>query len=137
MTLNALERHVALIGFMGAGKTTLAEEVASRLGRRAVDADRLVEGRVQLALGAFFAKHGELEFRVVESAIVRDTLLQATPAVIALGGGAVKTPAVRDALADRALTVLVQVEVDTAWERVRGSDRPLAQDEVEFRKLFE
>ncbi len=136
MTLNALDRHVALIGFMGAGKTTLAREVASRLERAAVDADRLVEGRVQLPLGQFFAKRGELEFRVVEGAIVVETLRNTVPAVISLGGGAVKTASVRTALAGHALTVLVDVEVDTAWERVRGSDRPLAQDEAEFRRLY-
>ena len=137
MAVNALDRHVALIGFMGAGKTTLANEVAARLDRRAVDADRLIEGRVQLSLAAFFAKRGETEFRIAEAAIVRDKLQNGPPSVIALGGGAVKTRGVRTALAEHALTVLVEIEVDTAWERVRGSDRPLAQDEVEFRKLYE
>jgi 3-dehydroquinate synthetase len=136
MALSALGRHVALIGFMGAGKTTLAGEVASRLDRQAVDADRLIEGRVQLSLGAFFAKRGETEFRVAEAALVRDLLNGPTPTVIALGGGAVKTPEVRAALEGRALTVLVEIDVDTAWQRVRGSDRPLAQDEGEFRKLY-
>ena len=46
MALNALERHLALVGFMGAGKTTLAGPVAALLGRKAVDADRALEGRV-------------------------------------------------------------------------------------------
>ncbi len=137
MALNALDRHVALIGFMGAGKTTLAGEVALRLDRCAVDADRLIEGRVQLPLGAFFAKRGELEFRVAEAVIVRDTLQAATPSVVSLGGGAVKTAEVRAALAEHALTVLVEIDVDAAWERVRGSDRPLAQDEGDFRRLYE
>ena len=137
MTLNALERHVALIGFMGAGKTTLADEVAARLDRRALDADRLIEGRAQLSLPAVFAKHGETEFRVAEAAIVREKLQSSPPAVIALGGGAVKTPEVRASLRSRALTVLVEVDVDTAWGRVQGSDRPLAQSEAEFRALYE
>ncbi|HEX7627037.1 MAG TPA: bifunctional shikimate kinase/3-dehydroquinate synthase [Gaiellaceae bacterium] len=137
MALNALGKHVALIGFMGAGKTTLGKDVAARLDRGAVDADRLIEGRVQLPLNTFFAKRGETEFRIAEAAIVRSTLRNDPPAVIALGGGAVKTPEVRTALADHALTVLVEVDVDTAWERVRGSDRPLAQDEAEFRKLYD
>ncbi len=72
MALNALDRHIALIGFMGAGKTTLAGQVAARLDRRKVDADRLIEGRVQLPLGTFFAKRGETEFRIAEAAIVRE-----------------------------------------------------------------
>jgi shikimate kinase / 3-dehydroquinate synthase len=137
MTLNALDRHVALIGFMGAGKTTLAAEVASRLERPQVDADRQIEGRVQLSLGEFFAKRGEVEFRVLEASIVGETLRQTAPSVIALGGGAVKTASVRKALAAHALTVLVEIDVDTAWQRVRGGTRPLAQDEAEFRRLYE
>jgi shikimate kinase / 3-dehydroquinate synthase len=135
--LNALDRHLALIGFMGAGKTTLAEEVAARIGRRAVDADRLLEGRAQISIGAFFAQRGETEFRVAEASLARETFRQSPPAVIALGGGAVKTPEVRATLRDRALTVLVDVDVDTAWARARDTDRPLAQDEDVFRRLFD
>jgi shikimate kinase/3-dehydroquinate synthase len=58
------------------------------------------------------------------------------PLVIGLGGGAVKTPEVREELRT-AFTVLVDVDVETAWERVRGTDRPLARDEAEFRRLYE
>jgi shikimate kinase/3-dehydroquinate synthase len=134
--LNALDRHLALIGFMGAGKTTLAEEVAARIGRRAVDADQLLEGRAQISIGAFFAQRGETEFRVAEASLARETFRQSPPAVVALGGGAVKTPEVQSTLRERALTVLVDVDVDTAWERARETDRPLAQDEDVFRRLY-
>ena len=137
MALNALGRHVALVGFMGAGKTTLAAPVAERLGRRAVDADRALEGRVQISIGSFFARRGETEFRVAEAGLAREILREPVPAVVALGGGAVKTPEVRKALGEHALTVLLDVDADTAWERVRGSDRPLAQDEATFRRLFD
>jgi shikimate kinase/3-dehydroquinate synthase len=137
LVLNARDRHLALIGFMGAGKTTLAEAVAARIGRRAVDADRLIEGRAQISIGAFFAQRGETEFRVAEASLVRETLRQSPPAVVALGGGAVKTPEVQSALRERAFTVLVEVDVDTAWERSKDTDRPNAQDEGRFRKLYE
>ena len=59
------------------------------------------------------------------------------PAVLALGGGAVTIPEVRTALRGSALTVLLDVEVETAWQRTRGGDRPLARDEAEFRSLYE
>ncbi len=137
MALNALDRHLALIGFMGAGKTTLAEEVAARIGRRAVDADRALEGRAQISIGAFFAQRGETEFRVAEAALARETFRQSPPAVVALGGGAVKTPEVRKTLRERAFTVLVEVDVDVAWQRAQGTERPLAQDEDTFRRLFD
>jgi len=137
MALNALGRQLALVGFMGAGKTTLAPLVAERLGRRSVDCDRLLEGRVQLKLGELFAKAGEVEFRVAEAGIVVGALESSPDAVIALGGGALKSPTVRAALRDNALTVLVEVDLDTAWERVEGSDRPLAKDRAQFRALYE
>ena len=137
MALNALDRHLALIGFMGAGKSTLAEEVAERIGRQWLDVDRAVEGRVQLTLTEFFAKRGEVEFRVAEAAQVRSALKEERPSVLALGGGAVKTPEVRAALRERALTILVDVDVDTAWERSRDTGRPLARDEASFRRLYD
>lgn len=137
MALNALDRHLALVGFMGAGKTTLGAQLAVRLDRRYVDADRELEGRVQLSISEFFATRGETEFRVVEATSVRHLLGEQPPAVIALGGGAVKVPSVRTALGARAFTVLLDVDVDTAWTRVRGGDRPLAQDEQQFRRLYE
>jgi 3-dehydroquinate synthetase/shikimate kinase len=137
MALNVLGRHLALVGFMGAGKTTLAPQVAERLGRRAVDCDRMLEGRVQVKLGEFFAKAGEVEFRVAEAALVADALAALPETVIALGGGAIKSPTVRTALSERALTILVDVEVDAAWQRSRGSGRPLAADEKTFRTLYE
>jgi shikimate kinase / 3-dehydroquinate synthase len=135
--LNALDRHLALIGFMGAGKTTLAEAVAARIGRRVVDADRLLEGRAQISIGAFFAQRGETEFRVAEAAIVRETFRQSPLAVVALGGGAIKTPEVQSTLRERAFTVLVEVDVDTAWARSKDTDRPNAKDEGVFRRLYE
>ena len=137
MALNALDRHLALVGFMGAGKTTLAQEVAARIGRRVVDADRLLEGRAQISIGAFFAQRGETEFRVAEASLARETFRQSPPAVVALGGGAVKTPEVQTTLRERALTVFVEIDVDTAWERSRETDRPLAQDEDVFRRLYD
>jgi len=137
MALNALDRHLALIGFMGAGKTTIAPEVAARLGRRSVEADRTVEGRIQLKIGEFFARRGETEFRVVEAALLRDLLDSGEPAVLDLGGGVLKTSTTRAALARRAFTVALAVDADTAWRRVEGTDRPLAADEAEFRRLYD
>jgi shikimate kinase/3-dehydroquinate synthase len=136
MALNALNRHVALIGFMGAGKTTLGRLLAERIDRRLIDVDRAIEGRVKLTLGQFFAQRGETEFRVLEASHVREAANRTPPAVLALGGGAVKSPEARAALERRALAVLVEVDVDTAWARVLGSDRPLAQDEQAVRRLY-
>ena len=78
-----------------------------------------------------------MAFRLRESKHARDALASSTPAVIALGGGAVGTDLIRSALRERALTILVEVDADEAWRRVAGSDRPLGQDEAAFRTLYE
>jgi shikimate kinase/3-dehydroquinate synthase len=131
---SALGRHLALVGFMGAGKSTLGREVATRLGREFVDLDEEIGRRIG-KIDEFFLRHGEAAFRNVE-ATTAEVELARPPAVIALGGGAPTTDAVRELLAS-CFVVHVDVDVDTAWRRVRGGDRPLAQDEATFRRLYD
>jgi shikimate kinase/3-dehydroquinate synthase len=133
--MSAIDRHVALVGFMGAGKTTLGEEVARRTGRRFVDLDALIEETEQRTIPELFAE-GEARFREAEVRAA-GALLSPGPLVVALGGGAVTTEEIRALLRDRAIVVWLDESVDTCWERARGSDRPLAQDEPEFRRLYD
>jgi 3-dehydroquinate synthetase len=132
-----VERHLALIGFMGAGKSTLGAEAAARLGREFVDLDDHVEQLAGRSIAELFARDGEVAFRSIELAAAESVLEQREPRVVALGGGAVTTPELRDLLRRLATTVLVEVDADTSWERVRGSDRPLARDESDFRRLYD
>jgi len=132
---HALNRHLALVGFMGAGKSTLGREVAQRLGRRFIDIDQVIEQK-DGPIPALFEQLGEEGFREIEEAEVGESLFQKEPLVISLGGGAVTVPAIRDALARDAFTVLIDIELGLAWERVRGTARPLAQDEASFRRLY-
>src|SRR5262245_47003537 len=131
---HALGRHLVLMGFMGAGKTTVGAEVAERLGRPFFDVDREVEA-AHGPIEDLFAKEGESAFRELEARFVRDACDRREPSVIAVGGGAVETRGLLEEL--DVLTVLMDVDVDTAWNRVRSSSRPLAQDEGEFRRRFE
>ena len=134
---HALDRHVALIGFMGAGKSKLGAEVAELLGRRLVDLDRELERSVRQTIPELFEQRGEVEFRVLEAHATISALENERPAVLALGGGAVETPRVRRALRKHALTVHLPVEVGSAWGRAHRSDRPLARDEESFRALHQ
>ena len=134
---HALNRHVALIGFMGAGKSTLGAEIAQRLGRRLVDLDREIASSMRQTIPELFEQRGETQFRVLEAEATIEALEHERPAVLALGGGAVETPRIRRALREHALTVWIDVDPVTAWGRVGGSGRPLARDEDSFRALLE
>jgi shikimate kinase/3-dehydroquinate synthase len=132
-----LDKHVALIGFMGAGKSKLGAEVARRIGRAFVDLDREIERVTGRTIPDLFVASGEPAFRVVEAQAATRELRRNEPAVIALGGGAVEIDSTLNELRENAVTVLVDAEVDEAWQRVRGSGRPLAADEGSFRALYD
>jgi shikimate kinase/3-dehydroquinate synthase len=121
---------------MGAGKSTLGREVAQRLQRQFHDLDDEIEQASGKTIAELFDQVGEDGFRELELRQLA-ALDGAEPAVVALGGGAVTTEGVRELLRRRAVSVLVDVDVDTAWARVRETDRPLAQNEASFRSLYE
>jgi shikimate kinase / 3-dehydroquinate synthase len=129
-----LGKHLALVGFMGAGKSTIGEEVARVSGRPFVDLDREIERRHGPVAELF--ERGEGEFRRIEEELAAEAFASPTPAVIALGGGAVLSERTRDLLF-HSFSLWVYIGADDAWERVRGSGRPLARDEAEFRQLFD
>jgi len=119
---------------MGAGKSTLGPEVARRLGREFFDVDQEIE-RAEGPIADIFDERGELSFRELEAAFAAKACNRRDPAVIALGGGAVES---RQLLAELDVFVVhVAVDVDTAWQRVQGSRRPLARDEAEFRRRYD
>jgi shikimate kinase/3-dehydroquinate synthase len=126
-----LSKHVALIGFMGAGKTT----AAARVRRRKVQTDFAVEQLAGTSIPELFAE-GEAAFRDAEVKVVRSLLELDEPHVIDLGGGAVTSPDVRALLKERATVVWLDTDVDTCWRRVEGSDRPLAQSYEAFKRLY-
>jgi shikimate kinase / 3-dehydroquinate synthase len=134
--LNALGRHVALVGFMGAGKSTLGPQLAERLGRRFVSVDQLVEEESGTSIADLFAQRGEAAFRELEERAAVVALGRRVPAVVELGGGALDSGATRAAVAEHAFVLLLETTPDEAWERVGSGSRPLAQDRRAFRVLF-
>ncbi len=119
---------------MGAGKSTIGREVSRLVDRPFIDLDAEIE-RAHGPIPALFER-GESVFRGVEEETLHRVLCEEL-SVIALGGGAVLSASSRARLGARALTALVDVDIDRAWARVRESSRPLAQDEAEFRRLYE
>jgi len=137
----APSRAVILIGFMGAGKSTVAGELARALGVDALDSDELLEARLGHSIAEEFERGGEPSFRAQEEELVCALLAGAKGgSVISLGGGSVLSARVREALEPH-LVVLVDVEPEVAWERVGQSangsrraqgSRPLARDREAF-----
>ncbi len=131
-------RALVFIGFMGAGKSTSAREAASALGREALDTDRLLERRFGHSVAEEFERVGEASFRASEEQLVLEVLANAgAGTAVALGGGSVLSERVQAALRDH-VTVLLDVDLDTAWVRAtRGSvTRPLARDRPTFDRLW-
>jgi shikimate kinase / 3-dehydroquinate synthase len=134
--MSVTDKHLALVGFMGAGKTTLGAEVANRIGRRLVDLDDLVESIAQRSIVELFAE-GESRFRELEARAAEESLTSPTPLVVALGGGALANERTRELLREDAVTVWLDEPLADCWERTRGSDRPLARDQAEFERLYD
>lgn len=125
------ERHltnIALIGFMGVGKTSVGRVVAEHLHFDFVDTDELIHTSTGRTIADIFAKDGEPAFRELEQRVVSE-LAQRTKTVISTGGG---LPAFGDNLArlkQFSLTVCLWASPEKIWERVRHqSHRPLLHD---------
>jgi shikimate kinase/3-dehydroquinate synthase len=129
-------KHIALVGYMGAGKSTLGGELATRIGAPLVDVDAELAERIG-PIPDYFRERGEAEFRAVEEAAVADALRRSGRSVVVLGGGAVTSAATRKLLAGRATTLWLDADLATCWARVRGGDRPLAQDHDDFARRYE
>jgi shikimate kinase len=133
---------VALVGFMGAGKTTVGQELALRLGWRFADLDRLIEARERRTIEQIFRKQGEAEFRRMERSVVREAIgsLKHGPLVLALGGGAFIELGVQQCLQEAQIPVVfLDAPVAELFRRCEqpGVERPLRRDQDRFRKLYE
>ena len=131
--MEALSAFV-LVGFMGAGKSTAARAAAAALGVEPLDSDREVERALGESIESYFDREGEAAFRAREEEVVLELLARPDARVIALGGGALGSERVRDALGGHTV-VHLQIGADEAWRRASGKGRPLARDRGRFDQL--
>jgi shikimate kinase len=133
---------VALIGFMGAGKTTVGQELARRLNWRFADLDQLIESREGRTIPQIFQAEGEAGFRALEHGVLAESL--AVPGsgstVLALGGGAFVVEKVRALLRERQVpAVWLDAPAEELFRRCEQPEvvRPLRRDPEQFTKLYE
>jgi F420-dependent oxidoreductase-like protein len=113
---------IVLVGFMGAGKSTVGSLLAARLGLPFTDSDQVIEERAGRPVRQIFAEDGEPAFRALEHQVIAE-ILDGPARVVALGGGAVEHPGTRDKLAS-AQVVYLQVSYEQAVQRVGGDGAP-------------
>ncbi|MEM5515864.1 shikimate kinase [Henriciella sp. AS95] len=119
------DRTIALVGLMGAGKSTVGKRLADALGRKFFDSDHEIEKAAGLSIADIFTLHGEAEFRRGERRVL-ERLLGDSPHVLATGGGAYLDPDTRNLLREKAVTIWLNADLETLWRRVsRRSHRPL------------
>jgi shikimate kinase len=127
---------IYLVGFMAAGKSTVARVLSSRLGWRAEDVDELIEARERRPVADIFARNGEPYFRAAEREILR-LLLPIRHAVVATGGGTFMDPENRAAMMMDGLSIWLDVPFDALLARLPADGRrPLAADRGQMERLF-
>jgi shikimate kinase len=130
-------RNLTLVGFMGAGKSTVGRLAAEELQFHFVDTDHLIESRVGLSISDIFAQQGEAAFRQYEKEQVAE-LSARVGLVISAGGGLVLDPANMTSLKTHSLVACLWASPEAIWERVRNqSHRPLLQAPDPLAKIRE
>lgn len=128
---------IYLVGFMAAGKTTLAQALSRRLGWRAEDVDAVIEARERRTIAEIFARDGEPYFRSVERQVVL-SLIPLRHAVIATGGGTFVDPENRAAINADGVSVWLDVPLDGLLTRIPADGRrPLANDRLQLAMMYE
>lgn len=135
------DRRIVLVGFMGCGKTTVARELARRIGCDFVDLDTFITETHGRSPAEIIQQDGEPAFRAMETSALNDVLHQNEIRVIALGGGAWTIPANRTLVAQQnCLSVWLDAPFDLCWQRISSetkTTRPLAPHREAAQERFE
>lgn len=120
------DRNIILIGFMGAGKTSIGEQLAYFKSQKLIDTDRMVERKAGMTISEIFERSGEAEFRRLETEVLKELLAQSGGEIISVGGGLPLRVENRQLLKKLGVVIYLKVRPETVLERLEGdSTRPL------------
>lgn len=134
----ALKQHVFLVGFMGAGKTTVSRRLSRMCGLSSIDLDSYIERMSDMPIKDIFAQSGEQGFRQIETQALLDIASKDDPMIVSCGGGILTVPRNIEIMKAAGLIVHLRVDVDEASLRISdASTRPLFQDLEAARERLE
>jgi shikimate kinase len=130
---------IFITGFMGSGKSTVAQALALRLDLEMIDLDREILKHEGRSARQIIEEDGEPAFREIETRVLRDVLQDNTDGVIALGGGAWTLPGNRELVTEAGgISVWLDAPFNLCWQRIVSSDdgRPLAPNKQAARGRY-
>ena len=133
------QRRIVIVGFMAAGKTSVARALARLLGYEMVDLDETVSEQEKRSIRDLITERGEENFRQTETQVLRALLEKNRARIIALGGGTWTVERNRDLIAEHdCVTVWLDAPFDLCWKRIRSEQgtRPLAPDRQATHRLY-
>lgn len=129
--------NIFLIGFMGAGKSTIARTLQRELGFPLVEMDERIVQEQGMSINDIFAQYGEAHFREIESQLVVD-LGKQEPSIVSCGGGVVVRPENTQNMKKSGRIVLLKASPETIFERVKNStDRPILNGHMNVEYIAE
>jgi shikimate kinase len=132
-------KRIVIVGFMGAGKSSVGRELARLLDASLIDLDDSITEREGHTPQELIDEDGEPAFRAAETRALADALDKGAARVIALGGGALTAPATRELIARRnCFMIWLDAPFELCWQRIAGDEtRPFARERESARRLYE
>lgn len=132
-----MNSNIFLIGFMGAGKTTIGRILAKKLNKRFIDSDQEIEDRTGTSIQMIFKTEGEDSFRHREVQIISELSKQYN-IILATGGGAILNTKTRSLLKKRGTVIYLRTKINQILKRtIKDSNRPLLQPTINLKKRLE